>query len=388
MKPKALFFFAVALFCGPQSATAQLLVDFNSLNQDNGPHPEPGYQSYDARHEVAADFIPVTYITDFGFGTYNLTLTPQWPNTNDNRVMQAIDRGSGFDANWVGSEIDLVTDWIGSDSRLANGGNGDWDRTIGTPTYFTVTINGLPASEYEWLSCHHDTEYMWSDFQVEVSVDGGASFGPAMDMEMTSSSPGGTPPDPVLETGSPNPDPRSLSSTFRTTFETDGFFDVVLRFAPFTDGVDGIGVHKQFFGMNAFELAPSTGEAYCVGAANSVGPGAELLASGTSSIIRNDLILYSQAVPDRLGLFVYGPVQAQSPFGHGFLCVAGQVYYVSPPFVATQNQARLAVDYANLPAAGQITAGSTWNFQHWYRDPAAGSPAFNASSGLSLTFRP
>jgi hypothetical protein len=39
-------------------------------------------------------------------------------------------------------------------------------------------------------------------------------------------------------------------------------------------------------------------------------------------------------------------------------------------------------------AATQITAGSTWNFQAWFRDPAAGGAFFNLSDGLNLTFAP
>jgi hypothetical protein len=37
-------------------------------------------------------------------------------------------------------------------------------------------------------------------------------------------------------------------------------------------------------------------------------------------------------------------------------------------------------------AAGQITAGSTWNFQFWFRDPVAGGASFNLSDGLEVTF--
>ena len=36
----------------------------------------------------------------------------------------------------------------------------------------------------------------------------------------------------------------------------------------------------------------------------------------------------------------------------------------------------------------QITPGSTWYFQFWYRDSAAGGAAFNLSNGLSATFCP
>ncbi len=46
----------------------------------------------------------------------------------------------------------------------------------------------------------------------------------------------------------------------------------------------------------------------------------------------------------------------------------------------------------NPPApSGQVTAGSTWNYQFWYRDPpgGGGGPAgFNLSNGMSITFCP
>ena len=38
--------------------------------------------------------------------------------------------------------------------------------------------------------------------------------------------------------------------------------------------------------------------------------------------------------------------------------------------------------------ATQITAGSTWNFAAWFRDPAAGGAFFNLSDGLEVTFLP
>jgi len=380
--------FVVALVWGASPAAAQLRVDFNSTTQDNGPHLQAGFQPYDAGHEVAADFVPTVFPADFGFGVYQVTVTPDWPNTTDNRVRQMIDRGAGYDSNWVGNEIDLLTDWIGCDSRTGNGGHGDWDRVSGIPTYFTLTLSGLPAAGYEWLSCHHDTENVWADFQVEVSVDGGASWGPVIDMEMTSSSPGGSPANTNTQAGGSNPDPHDLSSTLQVSFVADGVSDVVLRFAPFIDAADGSGVHKQLFGMNSFELSADLGQGFCIGAPNSVGTGAVLWASGSSSVASNDLVLHSQAVPDTPGLFVYGTGQGQLPFGQGFACVTGQLHFIGSAFFSTQSAAVLAVDYGTLPATGQITAGSTWHFQHWYRDPAGGSPAFNASSGLSLVFVP
>ena len=35
---------------------------------------------------------------------------------------------------------------------------------------------------------------------------------------------------------------------------------------------------------------------------------------------------------------------------------------------------------------GEITPGSTWNFQFWFRDPSGGPAGFNFSDGLEVTF--
>ena len=49
-------------------SSQDLLVDFNSTNQDGGPHPQTGYQAYNAAHEVPADFITRSFPA---FGTTN-----------------------------------------------------------------------------------------------------------------------------------------------------------------------------------------------------------------------------------------------------------------------------------------------------------------------------
>lgn len=256
MSLRLLFSVTAAFLFGSAIASAQpLLVDFNST-QGGPAENEAGYQAYDAEHEVIASFGPRSYPA---FGT-DVTITPAWPNTEAATVQQAIDRGAANDANWVGNKLSLLTDWIGVDSRTAQGGNGDWDRTGATmPTYMTLSLAGLPSGPYSWLSYHHDTEHMWSDFQVEVSTDGGATYSAPLDLQMTDSTPMGTP-DSALGlvgplTGSLEPDPAALPSTARLMFTSDGANDVVLRFAPFVDGVDPVEVHKQFFGINGFELA-------------------------------------------------------------------------------------------------------------------------------------
>ncbi len=252
---KSLLYVLGSILVFSNTLSAQLYIDFNSMTQDGGPHNQEGFQPYDAGHERAEDFIPRDYFADFFGEEYEITITPEWPNTTDNRTRQMIDRGNGNDANWLGDEVDLLTDWLGADSRPANGGHGDWNRDdeFSTPTYMTLTLAGLPDGGYSWLSFHHDTENIWSDFQVEISTDGGETWTDPILKEMTDSTPGGNPASLETFQGFDSPDPRDLPSCFRAEFVSNGD-DVVFRFAPFADGVDPSGVHKQFFAINGFEL--------------------------------------------------------------------------------------------------------------------------------------
>ena len=91
-----------------------------------------------------------------------------------------------------------------------------------------------------------------------------------------------------------------------------------------------------------------------------------------------------------MGPTFYGAEQTQLPLGDGFHCVAGTELFRLP--VSLADPAGLlatVVDFTDPPSpAGAILAGSTWNFQAWYRDPAAGGAGSNLSDGLSVTFLP
>ena len=131
---------------------------------------------------------------------------------------------------------------------------------------------------------------------------------------------------------------------------------------------------------------------YCVGAPNSAGAGARMASRGSPSVAANDLVLaVSGATPSVFGLFYYGSTAlAGAPFGDGFRCVGGSTFRLNPP--ATTNASGAAsrpLDLTSPPApAGQITAGSTWYFQFWYRDVPAMGAGFNLSDGLAATFCP
>lgn len=246
MKKWMMYLIAVFLVMGIPTVQGQILkVDFNSTNQDGGPHNQEGWSAYDAGHEVAADFDTKDYD--------GITVTPAWPNTTANTVQQMIDRGSGNDDQWLNDagDINLVTDFLGTDTRTANGGNGDWNGTTGTPTYMTLTIGGLAAGGYDWISFHHDTENCFGTFAVWLSTDGGATFTQLADGILTDSSTGGTPDSGDLR--NPGPDVYSLPSTYKMSFAANGTDDVVLRFAPYSGAVSA-EVHNQIWGINGFVL--------------------------------------------------------------------------------------------------------------------------------------
>jgi hypothetical protein len=46
-----------------------------------------------------------------------------------------------------------------------------------------------------------------------------------------------------------------------------------------------------------------------------------------------------------------------------------------------------SLDFTNPPSpAAQITAGSTWYFQTWFRDPGFGPAGFNLSNAVEVPF--
>jgi hypothetical protein len=142
--------------------------------------------------------------------------------------------------------------------------------------------------------------------------------------------------------------------------------------------------------------AECTAGNFCIGAPNSAGSGASLAMSGSTGVADNDFTLVtSGASLNSPGLFVYAAVQAEEPFGDGFRCVGTGptgVFRLSPTLFTDANGGAVRlVDLtqgATSSGPGAITAGSTWNFQFWYRDLAGGGQGFNATDGLQVIFCP
>lgn len=161
-----------------------------------------------------------------------------------------------------------------------------------------------------------------------------------------------------------------------------------LRFTA-TDAGSG---HIVEAGLDGFRVSQSTctvvGANFCLATPNSTGSPALASATGSASVAANDLVLRAQPVPaSSNGIFYFGPNATQVPFGNGWRCVSGSTVRLG---IVTASGGALvrAVNNSVPPAAGLLVAGSTWNFQAWFRDVAAGGSNFNLSNGLRIPFAP
>ncbi|MEO2093865.1 MAG: LamG-like jellyroll fold domain-containing protein [bacterium] len=131
------------------------------------------------------------------------------------------------------------------------------------------------------------------------------------------------------------------------------------------------------------------GSNYCVATGNSAGDPAAILAQGSSSIAMNDVALFAVRLPaNKPGVFFTGPLQTSVSFGDGLRCVGGGVMRFNPPvFASSDGIASLAIDLADPTLAALFQAGTTWNFQFWYRDPAGQLTGFNLTDGLAVSWQ-
>ncbi|HJP00462.1 MAG TPA: PQQ-dependent sugar dehydrogenase [Planctomycetota bacterium] len=130
---------------------------------------------------------------------------------------------------------------------------------------------------------------------------------------------------------------------------------------------------------------------FCQSTPNSTGTRASISSNGQCSVSDNAFVLTAASVPDQPGVFFYGDGQAGGgagvPFFDGFRCVGGTSLIRLGVTAGSGGQASYALDFTALPPAGQISPGSTWYFQFWFRDPAGSGTGVNLSDGLGVTFQ-
>lgn len=133
---------------------------------------------------------------------------------------------------------------------------------------------------------------------------------------------------------------------------------------------------------------------YCTPIANSTGSPAILSWSGSTSVANADLVLCASSVPaNDTGLFIYSLDRDEVMVGNGNLCIGAQTlgFFIRGPG-GFSNGAGVACFVIPMfdPSVPKslIAPGSTWDFQYWYRDHAAGGSEFNFSDGLEIVFCP
>jgi len=129
------------------------------------------------------------------------------------------------------------------------------------------------------------------------------------------------------------------------------------------------------------------GTKYCTANANSTGSPADLSASGSASSGASHLMLTSMPVPNQSGIFFHGANPSQVPFGNGFMCTTGGIVR-GVVVMGVGNVATYLYDNSDAKHSLAAFVGSTRNFQHWFRDPAAGGASFNTSNAMSITLAP
>ncbi len=128
---------------------------------------------------------------------------------------------------------------------------------------------------------------------------------------------------------------------------------------------------------------------YCTSSPNSSGEAAHIGFSGTASLgADNATLVAGGCALDQFGMFFYGDASDAAPMGNGTRCVGGSAYYRLPALkTSLTGEAFLNLDYSTPPAlGGQITAGSTWYFQCWFRDKSGGGTQSDLTDGLEVTF--
>jgi hypothetical protein len=139
----------------------------------------------------------------------------------------------------------------------------------------------------------------------------------------------------------------------------------------------------------ALPMAGGNATIYCNALPNSSGATAHIGYTGSLTLSEGTFELRCSGVPltpSSFGIYVYGQTQMNVPFGNGYLCIQplGGMYRMAPQSLSNTTITR---GVSEAPAEFlMFQPGSTWNFQFWYRDVAAGGSNFNLSEGLAVQF--
>jgi len=174
------------------------------------------------------------------------------------------------------------------------------------------------------------------------------------------------------------------------------------------NGVTGQFTSGAHFQVDYLPVGQGPGVGYCFGSscpcgnddpnagcANSTGSGALLSASGFASVASDDLDFVVSGMPaNQIGRVYTGQNQALVPFGNGRRCVGGGStglirFPVGTAGAVGTMSLNGVISTAQGISPGSLAAGSTWNFQTWYRDPTGPcGNGFNFSNALRIVIIP
>ncbi len=265
--------------------------------------------------------------------------------------------------------------WITGQNPAGEKDNGDVDG--GTTTLVSPTINLLAANDpyigyRRWYSNDEGSNPSSDTFKVDVSLNGGSSW-----TNVETVGPAG-----------PGTSGGWLVHSFRVADYGTPSSQVVLRFvASDLGGSSTIEAAIDDVVVADLDCNGCSISNYCPVNPNSTGFPGLISYFGTLTIANNDFGLYAdQCPPQQFGIFFYGPNQASTPFGNGYMCISGGVVRFPVKSTDVFGQVVLPIDFTSLPSGDQIDPGETVNFQFWYRDPQGGGAAFNLTNGLEVQF--
>ena len=183
-----------------------------------------------------------------------------------------------------------------------------------------------------------------------------------------------------------------------TEFTNEHLSKVTVDGAPAVIGVNLDVVSDGLNGSVVTVIPQTLGTNYCAANTNSTGVGATMVASGSSSVAANDVVLMCEDMPNNAFAFFLTSTNqglVMNPGGsQGNLCVGGSIgRYVGAGQIQNSGSAgavSLAIDLNQHPTpTGLISVmpGQSWNFQCWFRDvDPMGNASSNFSDGLEIGF--
>jgi len=276
-------------------------------------------------------------------------------------------------ASWVNLDDDLLMRIFGN-QRLGGAG-GSW--SYGPWPSGNLRFTTLAVQDYNQASAvntgvwHHIAVVFDASFQAHFYLDG------VLQGTVSGSSPA----------NSPNPGwfIAVLDLTVNTVF-FDGQIDDVQVYSGSATDADILFLFQN----PCVTLGSSVGTNFCISAVNSTGGSSMISALGSGSISADDLVLMADSMPDQPGIFIAGPMAGQLPFFNGFLCIDPtglQRFIDTTP--ASGGVISEAVVIATSALGGlNVTAGSSYFYQRWFRDPMAGGGNANFSDGIEIVYTP